>query len=62
MLDRLVLLYLVHTPEVQKAQREAVLASGTRRHASWRRAVARTAHDGWLNSALARTDSAEQGV
>src|SRR2546425_12225492 len=61
MLDRLVLLYLVHTPEVQKAQRDTALPSGTRRHASWRRAVAQTAHDGWLNSALARTDGAERG-
>src|SRR2546426_11505578 len=63
MLDRLVLLYLVHTPEVQKAQREAVLASGTRRHASWRRAVGRMADDGdWLESALKRTDGNKQGA
>ena len=61
MLDRLAFLYLVHTPEVQKPQRDAALASGTQRHASWRRAVARTAHDGWIESALRRTDGTERG-
>ena len=62
MLDNLAFLYLVHTPEVQRAQRDAALASGTRRHASWRRAVARTAHDGWLDGALARTNGTGRGV
>ena len=61
MLDRLVLLYLVHTPRVQTAQRDTALASGARRHASWRRAVGRMADDGdWLESALKRTDGNKQ--
>src|SRR5947199_2877427 len=51
MLDRLVLLYLVHTPEVQKAQRDTALARGTRRQRRWRRAVAQAAHGRALNSA-----------
>src|SRR2546427_11327174 len=63
MLDRLVLLYLVHTPRVQTAQRDTALASGARRHASWRRAVGRMADDGdWLESALKRTDGNTQGT
>src|SRR2546425_6003493 len=63
MLDRLVLLYLVHTPRVQTAQRDTALASGARRHASWRRAVGRMADDGdWLESALKRTDGNKQGA
>ena len=61
MLDRLVLLYLVHTPRVQTAQRDTALASGARRHASWRRAVGRMADDGdWLESVLKRTDGNKQ--
>src|SRR5262245_41649866 len=43
MLDRLAFLYLTHTPEVPLAQRDAAMATGTRRHAAWRRAVARLA-------------------
>jgi hypothetical protein len=48
MLDRLAFLYLTHTPEVTMAQRDEALASGTRRHATWRRAAARLAHDHWV--------------
>ena len=62
MLDRLAFLYLVHTPEVQRAQREAALASGTRRHTSWRRAVAQIARDVSLEGALTRTDGSKRGV
>ena len=62
MLDRLAFLYLVHTPEVQRAQREAALTSGTRRHTSWRRAVAQIARDGALEGALTRTDGRKRGV
>ena len=62
MLDRLVFLYLVHTPQVQIAQRDAALASGTRRHASWRRAVTQMARDGSLDSDLTRPDGNKQGA
>ena len=62
MLDRLAFLYLVHTPEVQRAQREAALASGTRRHTSWRRAVAQIARDVSLEGPLTRTDGRKRGV
>jgi hypothetical protein len=62
MLDRLAFLYLVHTPEVQRAQREAALASGTRRYTSWRRAVAHMARDVSLEGVLTRADGNKRGV
>ena len=62
MLDRLAFMYLVHTPDVQKAQREAALVSGTRRHASWRRAVTQMARDGSLDSDLTRPDGNKPGA
>lgn len=62
MLDRLVFLYLVHTPEVPAAQRDAALGSGTRRHASWRQAAVRMAHDGWLDRVLSRPNGAARGA
>ena len=39
MLDRLVQLYLVHTPEVAPEQRAGAVASATRRYGNYRRAV-----------------------
>src|SRR5437773_10482083 len=62
MLDRLAFMYLVHTPEVQKAQREAALLSGTRRHASWRRAVTQMARDVSFDGGLTRTGGNKRGV
>jgi hypothetical protein len=39
MLDRLVQLYLVHTPEVEPEHRAGAVASATRRYGNYRRAV-----------------------
>src|SRR5438876_12186246 len=39
MLDRLVQLYLVHTPEVAPEHRAGAVASATRRYGNYRRAV-----------------------
>ena len=56
MIDRLVFLYLAHTPEMPGPQRDAALESGTRRHLSWRRAAARLVQDGWsLDGLLSET-------
>jgi len=41
MVDYVAYLYLVYTPDVPTDQRDARLASGTRRHASYRKAVAK---------------------
>ena len=62
MLDRLAFMYLVHTPDVQKAQREAALVSGTRRHASWRQAVAQMARDVSFDGGLTRTCGHKRGI
>jgi hypothetical protein len=40
MVDYLAFVYFCHTPQVPVEQREAALASGTRRHAHYRKAVA----------------------
>src|SRR5256886_7895045 len=39
MIDRLVLLYFVHTPEVPAELKDAAVAMARRRYTSWRRAV-----------------------
>jgi hypothetical protein len=52
MLDRLAFLYLTHTPEVAMPQRDEAFASGTRRHATWRRASARLAQNHWVFGGL----------
>ena len=39
MIDRLVLLYFVHTPEVPTDLKDAAVATARRRYTSWRRAV-----------------------
>src|SRR5262245_922619 len=63
MLDRLAFLYLTHTPEVPLAQREAAMAAGTRRHAAWRRAVARLAgEDGSFPGASAGGAGGKRGA
>lgn len=53
MLDHLAFVYLVHTPRVPMEQRDAALASGTRRHAHYRKGVA---------AALARPDPSATGT
>ena len=39
MIDRLVLLYFVHTPEVPAELKDAAVATARRRYTNWRRAV-----------------------
>ena len=39
MIDRLVLLYFVHTPEVPADLKDAAVATARRRYTNWRRAV-----------------------
>ena len=52
MLDRLVHLYLVHTPEVPQELRDSAIASANRRYASYQRAV---------TEKVAEADRAEAG-
>ncbi len=49
MLDRLVLLYLLHTPEVAGQLQEAAVASANRRYANYRQAVNDLLATGGLN-------------
>lgn len=46
MLDRAVLMYLLHTNEVPAEHRQSADASGKRRHDQWRKAVTRALHNG----------------
>ena len=39
MIDRLVLVYFVHTPEVPAELKDAAVATARRRYTNWRRAV-----------------------
>lgn len=48
MLDRAVLMYLLHTAEVASEQRHAADTSGKRRHDQWRKAVTRLLQNGDL--------------
>lgn len=48
MLDRAVLMYLLHTNEVPAEQRQSADASGKRRHEQWRKAVTRVLQSGAL--------------
>ena len=51
MLDRLVVLYLVHTPEVARELHAAAIASANRRYANYRQAVSDLVASGGVNGA-----------
>jgi len=62
MLDRLTLLYLIHTPELPDEMKDGAVATAKRRYSNWRRAVDRLIRAGGANggsSALVTTE--EQG-
>ena len=51
MVDRLVVLYLVHTPEVARELHAAAIASANRRYANYRQAVSDLVASGGVNGA-----------
>lgn len=56
MLDRSVLMYLLHTAEVPSELRQAAEASGKRRHDQWQKAVQRLLQNGSLASLTVEED------
>jgi hypothetical protein len=49
MLDRLTLLYLIHTPELPDDLKDGAVATAKRRYGNWRRAVDRLIRAGGVN-------------
>ena len=59
MLDRLTLLYLIHTPELPDDMKDGAVATAKRRYSNWRRAVDRLIRAGGLNGHAATATTAE---
>ncbi len=57
MLDRLTLLYLIHTPELPEERKDAAVATAKPRHLKWRHAVEQQVQAGGGNGAVARAEA-----
>lgn len=62
MIDRQVVSYFLHTPEVARELQAGAMASATRRYRNWRRAVERVVRAGGVNGEGAVQLSLEIGV
>ena len=63
MLDRLTLLYLIHTPEIPQERRDDAVATAKRRYLKWRHAVEEQARAGGGNGDSAQAAAAgDQGT
>jgi hypothetical protein len=58
MLDRLAVLYLIHTPELPDERRDGAVAAAKRRYQKWRRAVEQQVQAGGGNGDSAETAAA----
>jgi hypothetical protein len=57
MLDRLAVLYLIHTPELPDERKDGAVAMAKRRYQKWRRAVEQQAQAGGGNGESVRADA-----